>query len=53
VRSCHGIGKTFTVSRAVSWWVATHPPDDTRVVTGHGPETQIGFERENNPFVGA
>jgi hypothetical protein len=33
VRSCHGIGKTFTVSRAVSWWVATHPPDDTRGVT--------------------
>jgi len=27
--------------------------DDTRVVTGHGPETQIGFERENNPFVRA
>ena len=27
--------------------------EDTRVVTGHGPETQIGFERENNPFVQA
>jgi glyoxylase-like metal-dependent hydrolase (beta-lactamase superfamily II) len=26
--------------------------DDTRVITGHGPETQIGFEREYNPFVG-
>lgn len=25
--------------------------DDTSVVTGHGPETQIGFEREYNPFV--
>lgn len=22
----------------------------TRVITGHGPETQIGFEREHNPF---
>jgi hydroxyacylglutathione hydrolase len=25
----------------------------TRVVTGHGPETQIGFERQYNPFVRA
>ena len=24
---------------------------DTRVITGHGPETQIGAEREYNPFV--
>ena len=24
---------------------------DTRVITGHGPETQIGVEREYNPFV--
>ena len=23
----------------------------TRVITGHGPETQIGIERESNPFV--
>ena len=26
-------------------------PDDTRVITGHGPETSIGEERENNPFL--
>lgn len=25
--------------------------EDTDVVTGHGPETQIGIEREMNPFV--
>lgn len=25
--------------------------DETRVVTGHGPDTHIGFERDNNPFV--
>jgi glyoxylase-like metal-dependent hydrolase (beta-lactamase superfamily II) len=26
-------------------------PDDTRVITGHGPATTIGEERENNPFL--
>jgi hydroxyacylglutathione hydrolase len=27
--------------------------EGTRVVTGHGPDTHIGFERESNPFVRA
>lgn len=27
-------------------------PDETAVVPGHGPPTTIGFEREENPFVG-
>jgi hydroxyacylglutathione hydrolase len=27
-------------------------PDDYTVYPGHGPTTEIGFERENNPFVG-
>jgi glyoxylase-like metal-dependent hydrolase (beta-lactamase superfamily II) len=27
-------------------------PDDTRCLTGHGPETTIGHERRTNPFVG-
>src|SRR5579864_9331425 len=26
-------------------------PDDTVVIPGHGPQTTIGEERENNPFV--
>jgi len=26
-------------------------PDDTRVLPGHGPETTIGNERTNNPFL--
>jgi glyoxylase-like metal-dependent hydrolase (beta-lactamase superfamily II) len=26
-------------------------PDETRVLTGHGPETTIGAERRNNPFM--
>jgi glyoxylase-like metal-dependent hydrolase (beta-lactamase superfamily II) len=28
-------------------------PDDTRVLTGHGPETTIGRERRGNPFLQA
>jgi glyoxylase-like metal-dependent hydrolase (beta-lactamase superfamily II) len=26
-------------------------PDDTQVITGHGPETSIGAERRSNPFI--
>jgi len=26
-------------------------PDETRILTGHGPETTIGKERRNNPFL--
>ena len=26
-------------------------PDETRVLSGHGPETTIGHERKTNPFV--
>ncbi len=26
-------------------------PDDTRVIAGHGPDTTIGFEKRNNPYI--
>jgi glyoxylase-like metal-dependent hydrolase (beta-lactamase superfamily II) len=26
-------------------------PDETRVITGHGPDTTIGHEKRTNPFV--
>jgi glyoxylase-like metal-dependent hydrolase (beta-lactamase superfamily II) len=26
-------------------------PDDTRLLTGHGPETKVGEERKYNPFI--
>jgi glyoxylase-like metal-dependent hydrolase (beta-lactamase superfamily II) len=25
-------------------------PDETKVITGHGPSTTIGYERRNNPY---
>ncbi len=28
-------------------------PDETRLLSGHGPETTVGEERRNNPFVGS
>jgi hydroxyacylglutathione hydrolase len=27
-------------------------PDETRLLSGHGPETSVGIERGDNPFVG-
>ena len=27
-------------------------PDETRLLSGHGPETTVGQEKRNNPFVG-
>jgi hydroxyacylglutathione hydrolase len=27
-------------------------PDETRLLSGHGPETTVGAEKMNNPFVG-
>jgi hypothetical protein len=33
VQSGHGIGKSLTASVAASWWVDTHPPEDTLVVS--------------------
>ena len=26
-------------------------PDETRILSGHGPETTVGQERQNNPFL--
>jgi hypothetical protein len=33
VPACHAPGKSHIAARAIAWWVATHPPDATRVVT--------------------
>jgi glyoxylase-like metal-dependent hydrolase (beta-lactamase superfamily II) len=26
-------------------------PDETRLLPGHGPESTVGIERDNNPFI--
>lgn len=33
VKSGHGVGKSYTAAVAAAWWVATHPSEDTVVVT--------------------
>nr|AMP54360.1 hypothetical protein [uncultured bacterium] len=33
VRSCHATGKTFTAAQIVGWWVDSHPPGESFVVT--------------------
>ncbi len=33
VRSAHSIGKSHIASRAIAWWVATHPVNDVFVVS--------------------
>ncbi|MFH1636465.1 MAG: hypothetical protein ABIG63_20990 [Chloroflexota bacterium] len=27
-------------------------PDETRILSGHGPETSVGEEKRENPWVG-
>jgi hydroxyacylglutathione hydrolase len=52
-----GIGRTDllggnyqTLLASIQKWVLPLP-DETRILSGHGPETTVGFERENNPFL--
>jgi hypothetical protein len=33
VQSSHGVGKSFLAATLAAWWVDTHPPDQTMVVT--------------------
>ncbi len=43
-------GDTDTLIRSIRTQVYTLP-DDTRLLPGHGPETTVGYEKLNNPFV--
>jgi len=33
VQSCHGVGKSFLAATMAAWWVDTHDPSETMVVT--------------------
>lgn len=43
-------GSTSTLVHSVKEKLFTLP-DETKVYTGHGPETSIGFEKKNNPYL--
>ena len=45
-------GDYATLEQAIQTQLYTLP-DDYTVYCGHGPETSIGFEKQNNPFVKA
>jgi hydroxyacylglutathione hydrolase len=54
-----GIGRTDllggsyeTLMDSIKTWVLPLP-DDTRIYSGHGPETTVGVEKTSNPFVGS
>ena len=44
-------GDFATLERSIREQVFTLP-DDTRLLSGHGPETTVGREKRSNPFVG-
>jgi glyoxylase-like metal-dependent hydrolase (beta-lactamase superfamily II) len=44
-------GSMEVLMRSISERLLTLP-DDTRVLSGHGPETTIARERTSNPFLG-
>ncbi len=54
-----GIGRTDllggsyeTLMDSIKIWVLPLP-EDTRIFSGHGPETTVGAEKTGNPFVGS
>lgn len=42
VKSGHGIGKSFVTSNLATWWVDTHPADDTMVISTAPSSRQVG-----------
>ena len=43
-------GSYQTLIESIRQWVLPLP-EETTIYSGHGPETTVGFEKENNPFL--
>lgn len=41
VHSAHDLGKSFIASRAIAWWIATHPPGSAFVVSTAPSAAQV------------
>jgi hydroxyacylglutathione hydrolase len=44
-------GDWDTLEKSIHTQIFTMP-DETRLLSGHGPEITVGQEKSNNPFVG-
>lgn len=42
VHSAHDLGKSFIASRAIAWWIDTHPPGSAFVVSTAPSAAQVG-----------
>ncbi|MBE0670314.1 MAG: MBL fold metallo-hydrolase, partial [Anaerolineales bacterium] len=43
-------GNFDTLEKSIREQIYTMP-DETRLLSGHGPETTVGYEKKHNPFV--
>jgi hypothetical protein len=41
VRSCHGVGKSFSAARLICWWIDTHPLGEAFVVSTAPSNEQV------------
>ncbi len=62
VRSCHGVGKSYSAARLIAWWIETHPLGDAFVVSTAPTNPQVeailwrevnkAFPKANPPLPG-
>lgn len=41
VKSCHGVGKSFSAARFIAWWLDVHPPGEAFVVSTAPTDKQV------------